>query len=128
MEISKAYNPSSLSLTNLVRARYSSSGRIAVPVKRSHLIYSRLKHVSGVPAVSRQNGYSITLLRRLDNLIDSLIGMGKARAFTRDVTGLSEGELSSMVQRYEADLHAATVKSPSVHQGAVLRVQLNTLV
>lgn len=112
MEIHKAYNPASLNITNIVRARYN-DGRIAVPVRRSHLLYSNLKHISGVPAVGGSSGYSITLLRRLDNLIDSLVDVKSARPYVRDVSGLSEGDLASMVRRYEADLHNTITRAPA---------------
>ena len=125
MEIRSVYNPTSLSLTNLVRARYS-GGKIAVPVRRSHLLYSRLKHVSGVPAVQQDSGYSITLLRRLDNLIDNLIGVKGNRPYARDVSGLSEKDISGLIQRYEVDLHAALTKAPRAMTMGVQGVLVDT--
>ncbi len=125
MEISRAYNPTFLSLTNLVRARYS-SGKIAVPVQRSQLVYSHLKHVCGVPAVRHDAGYPLTLLRRLDNLIDNLIGVKGQRPHGRDVSGLSEQEISSLVHRYEADLHTAATGASQAFNVQVQGVLLDT--
>lgn len=126
MEIHKTYNPASLSLTNLVRARYS-DGKIAVPVRSSHLVYSHLKHVSGVPAVHRDSGYSITLLRRLDNLIENLVGVKGNRPYVRDVSGLTEGDINGLIGRYEADLHSAVTRAPAARSIQVQGVLLDTL-
>jgi len=50
------------------------NGRLSLPVDSSSLVYSQLKHVSGVPAQEGTTGINLQKLNLLDTLITSYKG------------------------------------------------------
>ena len=94
-------------ISNLLRARFS-PGRIALPV-RNQAIYARFKYVQGVPASMEGQGFSISRLRMLDNLIDRLTrlqGTG-AENGTGTIEPSSAREVEGLIAEYTSRLHRA---------------------
>ena len=69
-----------LSLFSIVKAG-SGAGRINLPVSSSSPLVAGFKHISvmPVPGNSRIQGFSVSKLRALDNLIDMLVKTGSVR-------------------------------------------------
>ena len=55
----------------------SAGGKVSLPVAPASLVYSHLKHVSGVPAPEGSEGVTISKLNMLDVLIDQMNQMKK---------------------------------------------------
>jgi hypothetical protein len=103
-------------LSNIIRAQYA-SGRIALPQNGG--LYSRFKHIQGVPAQSSDGGYSVNKLRMIDQLVERLVRLkGHAPAATNQA---GDSDPDALIAKYAADLakvlHAADTISPSVTAG-----------
>ncbi len=90
-------------ITNLLRAQFS-PGRIALPVQ-NQAIYARFKHVQGVPALSEGQGFSISRLRMLDNLIDRLTRVQGGKA--PEVQPASSVQVEGLIAHFASELHQA---------------------
>ena len=105
-------------LSNLIRAQYS-PGRIALPT--SGAMYTRLKHVQGVPTHTPDGGYSVSKLRMIDTLVDRLIQL-KGQSM-ESPSPQSDAEAEAMLSRYAQELSTtlnnATPLSQSFRVGLV---------
>lgn len=66
---------STIPLTDVLRARIS-NGRVSLPVRGS--TYARLQHISAVPSIGGNGGYSISRLQAIDSLLSRIEGMREA--------------------------------------------------
>ncbi len=103
-------------LSSIIRAQYS-TGRIVLPQDGG--LYSRFKHVQGVPAEAAGGGYSVSKLQMIDLLVERLV-----RLRGQSVTSRSredEAGPDALISRYAAQLaqslRAADSLSPSVTAG-----------
>ena len=101
----------SLNVTNLIRAQYS-SGRISLPVNRNQSLYARFKHIWGFPAVNQEEGFSLSKLRVLDNLIERLNNFQGGNKKILQFTEISSGAVDSLIAQYEQQLHHLAVETP----------------
>ena len=111
MEIGTLSVNRNIPVTHIVKARYS-PGKIALPVKNSQFLYSNFKHVSGIPAVySQGEGYSLTKLRALDNLIERLGELGKPMDNILPKGKAEPGLISKVINRLAGELHDVTTQA-----------------
>lgn len=96
--------PHSIPITNIIKAKVS-PGRISVPIRTQ--LPAIYKHVAGFPSLRKGEGLPIDKIRALDNLIDRLKLVKGERAFARDLTGMDEGILDVLIDRYSNQLHEA---------------------
>ena len=93
---------STIHLSNLIRAQYS-PGRIALPTRAG--MYTRLKHVQGVPTQIAGAGYSISKLRMIDLLVDRLVRLKGQPMESPTVT--SDAEADALVMDYAHQISQA---------------------
>jgi len=86
------------------------SGKVAVPVPPSQLLYSNFKNVSGV-ASSGASAYSLDKLKILDTLIERLRTVKGQPKIERESKGLTDERIDALIQQYGDQLHAAMVAS-----------------
>ncbi len=99
--ISVVHSPG-VSLNSIVRAS-SGTGRINLPVPASVSFYSGFKHISVIPVPGRNGaeGFSISKLRALDNLIEMLASTGQPGAAVRPGPGeLTSEKVDSLIAGY----------------------------
>jgi len=103
-------------LSNIIRAQYA-SGKIALPQNGG--LYSRFKHIQGIPANSSDGGFSVSKLRMIDLLVERLVQLKGS-----SVMPLSSGgdtDQDALISRYAGELaqslRAADSISPSVTAG-----------
>ena len=104
---------STIHLSNIIRAQYA-TGRITLPQNGG--LYSRFKHIQGIPSSSSDGGYSVNKLRMIDLLVDRLIRMKGNGA--QEMNRAGSGDPDELFTRYAEEL-AATIRktdavSPSV--------------
>ena len=100
-----------ISTTNVFRltsvARSSSTIRkLALPVDRNLLLYSRFKHVHGTPSPAKGEGLPLYNLRALDNLIARLIRIKGKNSYFTNVEGLGKEEITVLTQRLQKEVHS----------------------
>ena len=103
-------------LSSIIRAQYS-TGRIMLPQNGG--LYSRFKHVQGVPAQTPHGGYSVSKLQMIDLLVERLVQLkGQSAA---SLSRGNEARPDALISRYAAQLaqslRAADSLSPSVTAG-----------
>ena len=106
MAVQPIANPNTLQLFRIASYREGSS-RVALPVDRSLVLYSRYKHVRGVPSFDGEGGLPLDRLRVLDNLIDRLVSLKSGGLYAKDVDELTTREIDGLIRQYEAELHRA---------------------
>ena len=106
MTIRPLGSPNVFQLSRLVTSS-SNSSKLTLPVERQWMLYSRLKHVHGVPSGANSEGLPLHKLRALDNYIDRLIRLKGSKASGLDVTHMSEGELDRQISIQQQKLHQA---------------------
>lgn len=103
-------------LSSIIRAQYS-TGRIALPQNGG--LYSRFKHIQGVPAQSSDGGYSVSKLQMIDQLVERLVRL-KGNGAT-STTQAGDSGPDALFTQYAAELartiRAADAISPSVTAG-----------
>jgi len=81
---------------------HNASGKVAIPVKPSMVIYSQLEHISGYADPS---GISLNKVYMLNTLIDKVSASKvETTAGKINIKGLSEEQLDSMISDYQAKL------------------------
>lgn len=93
---------STIHLSNLIRAQYS-PGRIALPTSAG--MYTRFKHVQGVPAQVAGAGYSVSKLQMIDLLVDRLVQL--KRQPMESPSPRSDAEADAMVVQYAQQISEA---------------------
>lgn len=118
---------STVHLSNIIRAQYA-NGRIALPVHGN--LYTRFKHVQGVPASTSNGGYSVSKLRMIDLLVDRLVKLKghSVMKLTEDQTGDHDTLISQFAGELSRSLRSADAISPSVTAGIAERGMLVNLV
>ncbi len=104
MKVESSFRPTTLSFSHMVKARYS-GGRISLPVSSGDALYAHFKHISGIPSGS--DGYPVSRLRAIDNLIEALKLMKGERAYAKDVTGLSRDDMDVLMGQYLEEMGRA---------------------
>ena len=98
------------------------SGKMALPVDPSALIYSHFEHVSGIPAQKGFHGVSISKLNLLDVLIGRLnqapAGSSTANPF-EGIDSVIESYSNSVRQANAASAAMPYTPSPNAHPGAL---------
>ena len=104
MEVRSVVQPNIFELSSVVaaRERYSS---LSLPVDRDTILYSRYKHVHGIPSIENGQGIPLYKLRALDNLIDRLIALRGNQPIVKNMDDLHEDELDGLIDGYRAALH-----------------------
>ena len=110
-------NPNIFQLSRIVSFRDSSS-RVALPVDRSLVLYSRYKHVHGIPTAGDGKGMPLDRLRILDTLIDRLISLKSGGLLVKDVTGATSEEIDGLIKEYQAELHKSLVRQTELLGGS----------
>ena len=84
---------------------HNASGKVAIPVKPSMVIYSQLEHISGYADPKDSSGISLNKVYMLNTLIDKVSASKvETTAGKIDIKGLSEEQLDSMISDYQAKL------------------------
>lgn len=104
MVIQPTANTNILQLSRVVSLKYS-GGKLALPVNRNVVLFSRFKHVRGVPSPEDGEGLPLASLKALDSIIDRLVNIKSTRYYRTDVTGLAKPEIDFLVRRYQTELH-----------------------
>ena len=110
------------SIGNLNAFSYSSmsaggaGGKLYVPVSKSSLIYSHFDHVSGVAAKQGQQGVSISKIKILNTLIDSLSSMKSQPKEL--VTEISDKQADVLIKNYQKQIRQAAQTNPYIMAGA----------
>ncbi|MBU8913545.1 MAG: hypothetical protein KOO61_05930 [Spirochaetales bacterium] len=103
-------------LSNIIRAQYA-QGKIALP--QSGGLYSRFKHIQGVPAQAVGGGYSVSKLQMIDLLVERLIQLRGSSVMSSSPGGGADQD--TLISRYAGELaqtlRAADSISPSVTAG-----------
>ncbi len=89
------------------------AGKRSVPVRPSLSVYL-FKHVMGVPSRSGEDEVPISKLRVLDNLIDRLV---KLRGERGESTPVDNGNVDTLIQRFQGELHAALSAASPLFSG-----------
>ena len=84
---------------------HNASGKVAIPVKPSMVIYSQLEHISGYADPKDSSGISLNKVYMLNTLIDK-VSSSKVEASSKkiDTAGLSEAQVDTMISDYQAKL------------------------
>ncbi|OJF77154.1 MAG: hypothetical protein BKP49_03190 [Treponema sp. CETP13] len=78
------------------------NGKLVVPVAPANVIYSQLKHISGISTKSSTNdGVSISKVRILNTLIDRLVTMNQKLPKTDNPMELSENQVDALIKDYQ---------------------------
>jgi hypothetical protein len=106
-------------LSNIIRAQYA-QGRISLPQNGG--LYTRFKHVQGVPSGQSGAGYSISKLRMIDLLVERLVRLkGESAAPTPEVAASDITDQDALIQQYASRLtdalRSASSISPSMTAG-----------
>lgn len=109
----------------------SSNGKIALPVEPSSLVYSHLKHVSGVPAPEGSQGVNISKLNILDVLIDQVNQFRKIGNVSVS-SPVSEDRQNLMIEIYRDQILAAREarnsmpynQASSAPSGAIFKISI----
>jgi len=88
------------------------SGKVAVPVTPSQLLYSNFKNVAGTPSAGA-SAYSLDKLKILDTLIERLRTVKNQPRIERESKGLTDERIDALIQQYGDQLHSALVSSPT---------------
>ncbi|MCQ2579803.1 MAG: hypothetical protein MJ159_03805 [Treponemataceae bacterium] len=84
---------------------HNATGKVAVPVKPSMVIYSQLEHISGYADAKGANGISLNKVYMLNTLIDKVSSSTTAASTEKaKVTGLSEEQIDNLISDYQAQL------------------------
>lgn len=105
-------NPSIFQLSRIVSHRQGAN-RVSVPVDQSLVMYSRYRHVHGIPSYDKDGGLPLERLRVLDTLIDRLINLRTGGPLVKDVEALSSNEINQLIEDYQAELHNALKRKMS---------------
>ena len=100
-------------------SNYSSSGyggKLYVPVNKSSLLYSHFDHVSGVAAKSGQQGVSISKIKILNTLIDSLSAIKNQPKEL--VTEISNEQADVLIKNYQEQIRQVATQNPYIMAGA----------
>ena len=97
--------------------------KIALPVDQNSLVYSHLKHISGIPAPEGSPGVTISKLNILDILIDQMNQFSKADPLQDK--NIPENRLDAMIDSYRTQIRIASetnnnqpyAKIPSAESG-----------
>lgn len=104
------------------------SGRIAIPVRASEVLYSSFEHVAGVAATEGNGAMSIDSLKILDILIDRLESIKQQPLVAAEAPkDLSPGRVDALIQQYGSELHAAAVKPAAVPYKPAVAVESGML-
>ncbi|NLJ47424.1 MAG: hypothetical protein GX430_12820 [Treponema sp.] len=99
----------SLSLAVML-SRYSSAGRVSIPVPHNQVIYANFEHVAGVPA--EDGGSSVDRLKILNTLIDRLTSLKTDALASRENAGLvSPDRVDALLEQYGREAHALAARS-----------------
>lgn len=93
------------------------SGKVAVPVAPSQLLYSNFKNVAGTPSAGA-SAYSLDKLKILDTLIERLRTVKNQPRIERESKGLSDERIDALIQQYGDQLHSAMVASTPYNRPA----------
>lgn len=104
MVVQPVANTNVLQLSKIASLQYS-GGKLALPVSQNAVLFSRFKHVRGVPSPERGEGLPLASLRALDSVIDRLINIKGTRYYRTDINGLAKPEIDFLVKRYQGELH-----------------------
>jgi hypothetical protein len=116
--VTAATQPHIFEITGLV-AREHSHGKIALPVDRAVLLYSRYEHVRGTFPVGDSEGVPLSKLRALDNLIERLLRLQGRQPIVRNTRDLTKGEVDDLIAVYRKDLHrTATAPTKAASAGS----------
>jgi len=113
---------------------FANNGKMTLPVDSSSLVYSHLKHISGVAAPEGTQGVSISKLNLLDVLISRLNDTGK-NAFSPNQASFNaahfKGQYSdALIESYTNQIRQAQassnampyIPSPNASSGAVFNI------
>lgn len=92
-------------LTSATRAS-SAVRKLALPVDRNLLLYSRFKHVHGTPSPVKGEGLPLYNLKALDNLIARLISIKGKNSYSIDVQGIGKEEITALTQQLQEEVHS----------------------
>jgi hypothetical protein len=111
MDISSITLTRTIPVSQIVRAQNSTS-RIALPVEKNQYLYAQLKHVYGMPSNSDGQGYTLSKLRALDNLLERLGRLGPQEKHTVPSLGekISSAKVDSLIDKFAGDLHRMSVE------------------
>ena len=102
--VSTMGQPGVFEISGLV-ARKGAAGRIALPVSRAVVLYSRYKHVRGMVSPDPSRGVSLAKLRALDSLIDRLVRLHGTQPLVRNAKGLRKHEVDGLIASYRKGVH-----------------------
>ena len=86
------------------------NGKISLPVAPSSLIYSHLKHVSGVPAAEGSQAININKLNILDVLIEQMNRIKKTTVAA--VNNHAEHKVDAMIDSFRIQVQQANTAPP----------------
>ena len=104
MVVRNTAQPNIFELSRFI-TRNRSVGKLSLPVDPSLSLYSRFRHVRGVPSIDRTGGVPLSKLRALDNLIDRLIRLGGKQPIVKNIDNLNEKEIEGLISQYQRGLH-----------------------
>ncbi len=100
---------------------HSASGKIAVPVAPSMVVYSQLEHISGY-ASTKEEGVSVNRVHILNTLIEKVASASpngsKDTLTSQDLAGLDDSKIDAMIADYQAKLKAA-IEAPKTNPYAI---------
>ena len=102
--------PNVFRITGLITQKQSSM-KLALPVDRGAVLYSRYRHVRGSSPLGQAGNVSLSKLRALDNLIERLMRMRSNKPLVKHTADLTDNEIDGLVRDYQKGLHRAIVDS-----------------
>lgn len=113
-------------LLHLVRGRYG-TGRIFLPVERDQSLYARFKYVRGFPSFRDGEGFSLSKLELLDNLIERLGRITGKKAFSSDMSSLTSAEVDQLSETFKQKLHQEITRPRSIYSGNTLSLETGVI-
>jgi len=106
------------------------TGKTALPVDSSALIYSHFEHVSGIPAPKGTQGVTISKLNLLDVLIGQLNSIKKGDTVLSSVAGIPDMGIDALIEGFKKQIKQAKtaseampyIPSPNTQPGALFNI------
>ena len=104
MQIQRYAQTNVFQLTSVAREA-AVNRKLSLPVDSKMLLYSRFKHVHGIPTVGIRSGLPLSRLRAVDNLIDRLISLKGKNTYWINAGIMNSEDLAFTLERLQREIN-----------------------
>ena len=97
--------------------------KVQVPVKPQYVVYSQLKHISGVAAKQDQQGINLSKIQILNTLIDNLVSIKKNPEPKEIPNSPTDEQIDTLIKNYQEQIHVA-IKSAEANPFSITGLSL----